>query len=83
MFFLLGLIIDIILAGIAGAIAGEIMSSQGNRLYDVLLGIVGGVVGNAVFRLIGFAAHTILSGMIVSVIGACIVIALVRKFGTK
>jgi uncharacterized membrane protein YeaQ/YmgE (transglycosylase-associated protein family) len=59
---MLGLIVSLIIAGIAGWIAGNIMKSQplmigGSPIIgNVLLGIVGGFVGRAMLWLIGFRA---------------------------
>ncbi|MDD6402192.1 MAG: GlsB/YeaQ/YmgE family stress response membrane protein [Lachnospiraceae bacterium] len=75
---MISLIIDIIIAGIAGCIAGELMGSKGSRLYNVILGIVGGSVGGVIFRLIGFSASNRIGGLVVSVVGACLVIYMVR-----
>ena len=75
-----GLIVSFALAGLAGYLAANIMSLTGEWYVYVLLGLVGGVVGTVVFGLIGFSSNSIISNAIVSVVGACLVVYLYRRF---
>lgn len=69
---------SIIAGAIVGFIAGKIMNSHLSWLMNILVGILGSFVGSFLFGLIGF--HTTgIANFIVSVIGACICIALARK----
>ena len=69
-----------IIAGlIVGAIATKIMGADSNWVLNIILGMAGGFVGRFLFGLIGFNAVSGLAGLIVSVIGACICIAIARK----
>lgn len=70
----MGWIMSLIIGGIAGWLAGEIMKNRGGMLRNIVLGIVGGVVGNVVLGAIGISGHGVLGSIIVSVIGACIII---------
>ncbi len=72
------MIISIIIGALVGAMAGRIMNSHHGLLMNILIGIVGSSVGHFLFGLIGFSAHG-LAGLVVDIIGACIVIALARK----
>ena len=47
----------------------------------MILGIVGGAVGGVILGLIGISGNGVIGNMIVSVIGACILIAVARKIG--
>ena len=74
----------IIIGAIAGSLAGFIMGSKGSLLRNIILGILGGFVGGFVFDLlhidISLALGPINVGtIIVSAIGACIVIFLINK----
>ena len=77
---MIGLIVSFALAGLAGYLAANIMSLTGEWYVYVLLGLVGGVVGTVVFGLIGFSSNSIISNAIVSVVGACLVVYLYRRF---
>ena len=74
-------IIKIALWALAGMIACKIMKGEPNGLLgNIILGIVGGLVGNFLFSLLRLGTSGIIWEIIVSVIGACVVIWLVRKF---
>ena len=55
------------------------MGSNGSLLRNIILGIVGGAVGSFVLGIIGIGATGTLGGIIVAVIGACILVWLARK----
>ena len=71
-----GIIVSIILGAVAGWLASLIMKKSTGLLMNIILGIVGGFVGGFVFGLIGFGATNLIGQIIVSVVGACIVIAI-------
>ena len=54
------------------------MGSELNWIMNIVIGVVGSFVGSFLFGLIGFHAVGI-ANIIVSVIGACICIAVARK----
>jgi len=71
----------ILLVGlIAGWATGKIMKGSGyGVLIDILLGIVGAAVGNWVLRLLGFYTRGgLITSILVAILGAVIVVALVR-----
>jgi uncharacterized membrane protein YeaQ/YmgE (transglycosylase-associated protein family) len=78
-----GLIVSLIIAGIAGWIAGNIMKTQlwviagSPVLGNVVLGLLGGFVGNAMLWLIGFGARGFIARLIAAVLGAIVVIYVV------
>lgn len=77
-------LISLVVGAVSGWIAGQIMKEDGSWLKNMILGIVGGVVGGFLLGLVGIGGHNILGDIIISVIGACIVIAAGRYFfGTK
>lgn len=74
-------IVKIALWALAGYLASKIMKGGKPQgwLGNVLLGMVGGFVGSLLFGLIGLESHGI-GNILVSTVGACVVIWLVRKF---
>ena len=56
------------------------MQTEGSVLRNVLLGLVGGVVGSIVLGVIGIQGRGLIGGTFVSVVGACILIWISRKF---
>ena len=66
-----GIIMQIILGGVAGWLAEKIM--------NIILGIVGAVVGNFILNAVGFGGLSGLLGqLIVAVLGACVLILVYR-----
>jgi uncharacterized membrane protein YeaQ/YmgE (transglycosylase-associated protein family) len=75
----LGWILSIIVGALAGWIAEQIMKSNQGLLMNIILGIVGAVVGNFLLMLIfGATMGGIFGQLIVAVIGACLLIFIVR-----
>ncbi|MDQ6636536.1 MAG: GlsB/YeaQ/YmgE family stress response membrane protein [Candidatus Dormibacteraeota bacterium] len=74
------LILFLIVGGIAGVMAGKIMSGHGYGIVvDVILGIVGGLVGGwLVSTFLGIQTTGLIVSFIVALIGACILVALVH-----
>ena len=74
----------IILGGVAGWIASLLMGGKKGLLRYIILGIVGGFVGNILAGAIGLGARTSLGAIIISVVGACVIILIGRfLFGKK
>lgn len=76
----MGFIAAIIIGALAGWIAGKIMRSNGGLIKNIIVGVVGSFVGGLIFQFLGFGsiARVSIAGIVVSVIGACILIAVVR-----
>jgi uncharacterized membrane protein YeaQ/YmgE (transglycosylase-associated protein family) len=75
----LGWILSIVIGALAGWIAEQIMKSNQGLLMNIILGIVGAVVGNFLLMLIfGATMGGIIGQLIVAVIGACLLIFIVR-----
>ena len=76
----LGIILSIIVGGLAGWAASYIMKANTGLLMNVVLGIVGAVLLNFVLGLVGiYARDAILPQLIVGVAGACALIWLFRR----
>lgn len=65
---------------IAGWLAGQVMKGGGyGVIVDILLGIVGGFVGGCVFWLLGLHAGGFIGSIVVSFVGAVILVWITRK----
>ena len=74
----MGLLISIIGGAIIGFIASVLMHEKSGFIKNVLLGIVGSALGKFLFSLVGVYAVGI-AGVIVSIIGACVLIWIGNK----
>ena len=75
-----GLIWTLVIGLIAGWLAGKVMKGRGyGVLMDIVLGIVGGMIGRFVFGMLGLASWNVVGSIIVSFVGALILIWLVRQ----
>lgn len=78
----MGIILWIILGGIAGWIASIIMrtNNQQGPLLDIVVGIVGAVVGGWVMGILGYGGVTSFNvySLLVSILGAVILLAIVK-----
>ena len=77
------LIVSLVVAGIAGWIAGNIMKARpvaigGSPIIgNVILGILGGFVGRAMLFVLGVSAFNVVGNLIAAVLGAIVVIYVV------
>jgi uncharacterized membrane protein YeaQ/YmgE (transglycosylase-associated protein family) len=70
----MGIIMSIIVGGLAGWIAEKVMKFDTGLVMNIVLGIVGAVVGNFLLGLLGIGLGGIIGQLIVAVVGACILI---------
>jgi len=74
-----GIIMSIILGGLAGWIAEKIMKANVGLLTNIILGIVGALFLNFILGLLGvYTAPSLIVQLIVAIVGACILIFLWR-----
>lgn len=74
------MIYSIVVGLIAGWLAGQVMKGGGyGILVDLVLGILGGIVGGFVFGLLGLHAGGLIGNIIVSFVGAVILVWIVRQ----
>jgi uncharacterized membrane protein YeaQ/YmgE (transglycosylase-associated protein family) len=75
-----GIIIALVIGGVAGWLAGLIMNGSGfGVLVDVIVGIVGGVVGNWLLGLFGFSfGGGLIATLLTAVVGAVVLIFVIR-----
>lgn len=65
---------------VAGWAAGKIMKGSGyGVLMDIVLGIVGAIIGSWIMRLLGFyTTGELVPNILVAILGAVVVVAVVR-----
>lgn len=69
------IILTLLIGIVAGYGAGKIMNdTSNNMLVDCIVGVIGGFVGSFLFGLVGFKSTKLISSVIVSLIGACVVL---------
>ena len=71
-------IVKIAIWALIGMGASKLMKAEGNMLWSIGLGLTGGAVGSLVAGWLGIRSTNTLGSIIVSVGGACLLIALVR-----
>jgi uncharacterized membrane protein YeaQ/YmgE (transglycosylase-associated protein family) len=73
------LIWTIILGILAGFIASKLVSGSGmGVLMDLVVGIVGSVLGGWIFTLLGLGAYGLIGQLVMAVVGAVVLLLLVR-----
>ena len=81
---LLAFIISLLIGAIAGWLAGLIMRGHGFGFWiDALLGIIGSIIGFVVFALFGLYWGGLVGNIVVSTVGAIIVLAIARMVAPR
>lgn len=76
----MGILLWIVFGALVGWIASMVMSSEGGLAVDIVVGIIGAVIGGFVMNFFGeggVSGFTLYS-FLVAILGACILIGLVR-----
>jgi uncharacterized membrane protein YeaQ/YmgE (transglycosylase-associated protein family) len=76
----MGIIIWVIFGAFVGWAASEIMGASTNLLWDIVLGIVGAIIGGFIMTSLGMGGIRSfnLYGLVFSILGACVFIAIAR-----
>lgn len=76
----MGILLWIIFGALVGWIASAIMGSSGGLLWDIVVGIVGAVLGGFIMSFFGYGDVNgfNLYSFFVAILGACVLIALVK-----
>ena len=74
------LIIWVVFGALVGWVASMLMGSSGGLLWDIVVGIVGAVIGGFIMNAVGQngVEGFNLYSFVVALIGACVLIAIVR-----
>ncbi|WP_111412541.1 GlsB/YeaQ/YmgE family stress response membrane protein [Billgrantia lactosivorans] len=76
----MGLIAWLIIGGLAGWIAGNIMRGGGfGILPNIGVGIVGAVIGGFLFRLLGLQAGGFIGSLVTATVGAVVLLWIISK----
>jgi uncharacterized membrane protein YeaQ/YmgE (transglycosylase-associated protein family) len=79
-----GLLYEVIVGLIAGWLAGQVMKGGGYGIVvDIILGILGGIVGGWVFRILHLQATGLIGSIIVSFVGAVILVWVIHQVKKK
>ena len=74
------MLVGIIVGILAGFLAGQIMKGSGYGIVvDLFLGLLGGIVGRFVLGLVGIGAWGFVGSILVSTLGAILLIWMVRQ----
>jgi len=77
----LGIIWSIIIGILAGAIAGWIMKGRGfGIIINLIVGLVGSLLGGWIYGLFGFQTESILGVLLMSVVGAVVLLWIISLF---
>ncbi len=73
------LLVELLIGALSGFVANTLMQGKGNSvLLNIILGLVGGVIGGFLGNLIGIGGGWV-TGILLSIGGACLVVWLYRK----
>jgi uncharacterized membrane protein YeaQ/YmgE (transglycosylase-associated protein family) len=76
---LTGVIIFLLIGALAGWLAGVIMKGGGFGLVgNIVVGIIGSQIGGWLFGLLGIGAGGLIGSIIAAVVGAIILLAIIR-----
>lgn len=79
-----GLLLSVIIWGVIGWLAGQIMRGGGyGALGNILLGLIGGLVGGLLFNLLNIDFGGVIGNIIVGVVGSVIVIGIGRALSGR
>ena len=79
----MGWIVTIVIGGIVGWLASVVMktNAQMGLIANVLVGIVGSSLGFWIAGLLGFAATSAIAGYLVAILGAAVLIGILKALG--
>jgi uncharacterized membrane protein YeaQ/YmgE (transglycosylase-associated protein family) len=73
------LLLFLVIGVVAGFLAGKIIRGAGYGLVaDLIIGVIGSFIGGWVFGLVGITAGGILGSLVVAVVGALLLLYVVR-----
>jgi uncharacterized membrane protein YeaQ/YmgE (transglycosylase-associated protein family) len=75
----IGLIVFLLIGAVAGWLVGPLMKGGGFGLVgDIVVGVIGSLIGGWLFSPLGIAAVGLLGSIIAAVVGAIVLIAILR-----
>lgn len=77
----MGIILYLIIGGLAGWLAGLIMKGRGFGLFgNIIVGIIGGILGGFLFGLLGLASVGLIGSLVTALVGAVVLLFIVGLF---
>jgi len=74
----------VLLGAIAGLVGGWFVKDRGYALLtDVAIGVIGGLSGGSFFGAVGVTAGSVIGSIIATVVGAAMLIAILRVFQAR
>ncbi len=71
----------LIIGAVAGWLAGQVMRGHGFGIWvDMIVGVVGAFIGRFLLSLIGLGAYGLIGELVVSFIGAVVLVGIIRMF---
>jgi uncharacterized membrane protein YeaQ/YmgE (transglycosylase-associated protein family) len=68
----------LIVGGVAGWIAGNVMKGRGFGIFgNIIVGIVGAFFGGFLFSILGLSAHGVIGSLIMATLGAIALLAII------
>lgn len=74
----IGWIAAIIIGGVAGWIASALMKANTGIFFNIILGVIGAAVASFLFGFFGISFGGWIGYLVAGVIGACILVGIVR-----
>lgn len=78
MSLLVAILLWILIGALAGWIASMIMGTRRDFWWDVVIGIIGAFIGGLIFNLLGLPTSSLGWSLLAAIVGAVVVIAIVR-----
>lgn len=69
----------LICGAFVGWLAGKLMKTSGGLIKNIIVGVIGSAIGSFLCTLIGIYAYGFIFGIIVDVIGACLLLWIINK----
>ncbi len=80
----MNLLVSLIVGLIAGWLAGNFVRGRGFGVVgDTIVGLIGGLIGGLVFGLLGIESSNIIGSILISFVGAAILLAIVKAVKTN
>lgn len=74
----MGVILFLLIGGVAGWLAGLIMKGRGfGILGNIIVGIIGGLLGGFLFGLFGVSSGSLLGSLVMALVGAVVLLFIV------
>ena len=80
------ILVELVIGGLCGFVASKLLKVSGKKWwFYIIVGLIGGVVGGVIGNLIGIGSGWVgwVLGIILSIVGSCLIVWLYKKFIAK